>query len=74
MLHCVRDNILGNSSLLLVGETRQSPEDSTGRGFLLSADSSGNWVNYRELPGSERWGHHHTITITPHRQNYIGNY
>ncbi len=48
---------------MLVGET-QSTENSVGHGFLLMANSSGDWINYRGLSGSERWGYCTTITIT----------
>ncbi len=53
---------------MLVGET-QSTENSKGHGFLLMANSSGSWTDYRGLPGSERWGHH-----TSKKQNDIGDY
>ncbi len=48
---------------MLVGET-QPTESNEGYGFMLMANSSGDWIDYRGLPGSERWGYCATITIT----------
>ncbi len=41
---------------MLVGDT-QATTIKKGHGFLLMANSSGDWIDYRELSESERWGY-----------------